>query len=596
MKNKTFLIPLALFALTMSGCNTSPSKSGGKKGSSSGVLTSISGDSSTSANGGSSTSTSIYIPTSTGSSGWIDPDITDPFSLLNSKGEVSGFELSGSTYTINTAGTYTLSGKLEGRIVISVTKNDTVELDLSGVEISSGENSPIFVQKANKVNIKSLKGTINNIIDKRANKVSDSDDQYEGAIAAKADLNIIGSGRLQVEGNYNNGIHTSKDLKIKNTELYVYGYQHALRGGNGIEILNNDTKIHAIAKTGDGLKSNDAAVSDKGNQKGTISISGGLVNIHAQCDGIDAAYDVVIADGTDEDSEEPSSPTVNIYTDKYATLTKAGPGPGWDDSGNTDKSATTAKGIKASNAINVSGGQIYCKCYDDGFHANNEALTDSDDVETGVNGLGNITISGGNITIDCSDDGMHADATLTISGGTINVLTSYEALEGHDIVISGGTSRVLGTDDGINAGGEDNPTITISGGFVEVTVSPNGDTDGIDSNGTYTQTGGIVITKGPNSQNSSALDHEGEATINGGTIIALGAIEGQNTRWGGGGGPGGGPGGSTVTYGSNMSQYNLSLHSAGSHTITVGGVEYTFSNSSSYGRTTCYSDTPVTGS
>lgn len=594
MKRKFVLIPLTLFALTMSGCNVTSSKGGSKKSSSSDVLTSTTGVSSNS--GGSATSTSISIPTSSSSSGWVTPVITDPFSIVNGDGEAAGFELAGSTYTINTSGTYTLSGKLEGRIIINATKNDTIELDLNGVEISSSENSPIFVQKADKVKIKSLEDTVNSIIDSRANKVADADDQYEGAIAAKADLNIIGRGRLQVEGNYNNGIHTSKDLKIKNTELYVYGYQHALRGGNGIEILNNDTKIYAIGKTGDGLKSNDAAVSDKGNQKGTISISGGLVNIHAQCDGIDAAYDVIIQDGTDEDSDEPSSPTVNIYTDKYATLTKAGPGPGWDDSGNSNKSSTTAKGIKAHNAVTVSGGQIYCKCYDDGLHANNEPLTDSDDVETGVNGTGNITISGGNITIDCSDDGMHADATLTISGGNINVLTSFEALEGHDIVISGGTSRVLGTDDGINAGGEENPTITITGGFVEVTVSPSGDTDGIDSNGTYTQTGGIVITKGPNNNNSSALDHEGSATINGGTIIALGAIENQNTRWGGGGGPGGGPGGGEVTYGSNMSQYNLSLHSAGNHTVTIGGVQYSFSNTYSYGRTICYSDTPVSGS
>ena len=202
----------------MSGCNSSHTKSGGKKSSSSTSLSSTSGVSSTT--GGASTSASVYIPTSTGSSGWIDTGINNTFSITNESGEASGFELSGSTYTINTAGTCTLTGKLEGRIIINVTKDDTVELDLNNVEISSSENSPIFVQTADKVKIKSLEGTINSVIDKRANKVSDVADQYEGAIAAKSDLNFIGRGRLQVEGNYNNGIHTSKDLKIKNCELY----------------------------------------------------------------------------------------------------------------------------------------------------------------------------------------------------------------------------------------------------------------------------------------------------------------------------------------------------------------------------------------
>lgn len=98
---KVVLLPLALFALTMSGCNSSPTKSGGKKSSSSGALISTSGVSSTT--GGGSTSASVYIPTSTSSSGWVDPGINDPFSITNESGEASGFELSGSTYTINTA-------------------------------------------------------------------------------------------------------------------------------------------------------------------------------------------------------------------------------------------------------------------------------------------------------------------------------------------------------------------------------------------------------------------------------------------------------------------------------------------------------------
>lgn len=42
------------------------------------------------------------------------------------------------------------------------------------------------------------------------------------------------------------------------------------------------------------MKTKNSDISSKGNQKGTISILGGKHNIYAACDGIDAAYNVVI--------------------------------------------------------------------------------------------------------------------------------------------------------------------------------------------------------------------------------------------------------------------------------------------------------------
>ncbi len=606
MKSKLFMIPLALSALMLSGCFSNSGSSKKKGQSSSGVVSTSGGSSNSnqsSATSGASSSPSVstsisypddpYIPSSGSSTPWVD-DLNADFSITNSKGENSGFTYSNGTYTITTADTYTLEGVLTGQINIEVGDGDEVTLELKGVKITSTSYAPIYAKSAAKLRVKAVKDTTNFIYDNRSAKTSDSDTQGDGAIAAKCDLNLIGSGQLLVEGNYNNGVHTSKDLKIKNLQLRTYGYQHAIRGGNSITILNNSTVIEATGKTGCGLKTNDAGTTSKGNQKGTIAIYGGNTTINCYNDAISAAYNVDISAGTDEDSGELSLPTINVYTGSKATLTKA-------------TSTISPHGINANNEVNISNGSIYIEAAADGIHANKVTLTDSDGVSTGQTGKGNINISGGTITVKATDDGIHADIELNISGGVINVLQSKEGIEGFNITISGGHTVTTATNDGANAGGKvgtGTPSFVVSGGYLEINVSPNGDLDGIDSNGTYTQTGGIVITKGPNSNNMSALDHQDDANISGGTIIVLGAIEGQSGGGGSGGGwwladrgPGGGmPGSGEVTVGSNMPTYSLSLHSQGSHTITVSGQSYTFTNSYTYGKTTCYSDVAVTGS
>lgn len=48
-----------------------------------------------------------------------------------------------------------------------------------------------------------------------------------------------------------------------------------------------------------------------------------------------------------------------------------------------------------------------------------------------------------------------------------------------------------------------------------------------------------------------------------------------------------------VEAGDAVRTYSLSLHSAGDHTVMIDGKPYTFTNSSSYSRTRCYSDVSV---
>lgn len=237
---------------------------------------------------------------------------------------------------------------------------------------------------------------------------------------------------------------------------------------------------------------------------------------------------------------------------------------GWS---NEDSNGTSQKGIKCENEIQIAAGTINLRTVDDGIHANYDGA-----LENGLLPLGNVTISGGSVDIQSGDDGIHADYALYISGGSINVSQSYEGIEGTVINISGGTTKVVASNDGVNARtGQHDSSITVSGGILDVTVPNGGDSDGIDSNGTYTQTGGLVITRGPNSSNMAAIDTDGTASISGGTIIILGY-------------------GKSLTMGSGITKYTtLSLHSSGSHTVTYGEESYTFSNSYNYYNTTCYS-------
>jgi len=240
---------------------------------------------------------------------------------------------------------------------------------------------------------------------------------------------------------------------------------------------------------------------------------------------------------------------------------------------NEDENGTSQKGIKCENEIKISAGTINLRTVDDGIHANYDGA-----LENGLLPVGNVTISGGSIDIQSGDDGIHADYGLYVSGGSINVSQSYEGIEGTVINISGGTTKVVSSDDGVNARtGQYDSSITVSGGVLDVTVPSSSDCDGIDSNGTYTQTGGIVVTRGPNSTNMAALDTDGTAQITGGTIIVIGAL-----------------GEKGLSRGSGVSSYSLSLHSSGSHTVSIGGESFTFTNGSySYSKTICYSSATV---
>ena len=459
------------------------------------------------------------------------------------------YSTEGSTVYISASGTYTLSGELNGMIYIDVDGDGEVELDLNGATLVSSYNSPIYAASAGSLKIKALKGTNNVIQDQRSAKTSDVDGQGEGAIYAACDLKLVGTGTLNVTGNYNNGIHGTDDVAIKNQNLTVIAYNHAVKGNDSITIEEGGT-FTLVARNGDGLHTQNSDLSSKGNQRGSITLTGGTTVIHSYGDGIDAAYDVAIASGLDSDGNK-TTPSLEIHTNKYSSYysssssnlmqntdesdqtvvymgpSRGNPGgnmggnSGGQSSSNSSQAEDSAKGIKAANAINVEGGIISIESYDDGLHANY-----GDTLENGNKGNGDVAISGGTLSVSASDDGIHADRYLNISGGTLTV-TAYEGLEGNQITVSGGSSAIYGTDDAVNAtsGPLSETYFKSTGGYLFAEVSSNGDVDGIDSNRNIYIQGGTVIAAGPNSGMASPLDADGVINVTSGTLVLIGAPE-----------------------------------------------------------------------
>ncbi|WP_158556561.1 MULTISPECIES: carbohydrate-binding domain-containing protein [Clostridia] len=449
--------------------------------------------------------------------------ITGDFTVTSDTSD--GVTQSGSVYTITKAGEYTVAGLLsEGQLIVDAGDENEVTIVLNGTSITCSSGSPIYVKNASEVKIKSEENSFNEVIDNRAEATEDSsDDTGNAAIYAACDLKLVGKGALVVTANYNNGIQSKDDLSIKNVIVKVTAVNNSVKGNDAVDIESGN--VIAISAKGDGIKTSNSSLSNKGNQKGIVTITGGNIDVYTACDGIDAAYGVDISgDGN-----------LNIYTDTYSEyseeVTTSGSSSGSNSSTNKTASANTVSYVAApDNISNAPGGNMgggtppdmnggnapdmsngnapdmngssgggmggnngsgmpggnnqsgnsSKKSYSTkGIKADSEinisgftininstddgihANSDSGVLETGEDGKGTIVINGGTITISSGDDGMHADKQLDVNDGYINVVTSYEGLEAMTINLNGGKVYVYAADDGINACTGDGKTTPI---------------------------------------------------------------------------------------------------------------------------------------
>ena len=445
-------------------------------------------------------------------------EITGEFSITSTDG--STITQNDSVYTITQAGEYTVTGLLsEGQIVVNADDNAEITIVLNGTSITCSNGSPIYIKNADNVKIKSEENTYNCIVDARAeaddNSDNSSSENGNAAIYAACDLKLVGKGALSVTGNYNNGIQSKDDISIKNVTIKVNAVNNAIKGNDEAAIESGE--IIAISRKGDGIKTSNSSLSNKGKQKGNVIISGGNIDIYAACDGIDAAYSVdVSGDGN-----------LNIYTDTYSNYSEAvdadnsgssasssgSPISNPDSSASNPSSSNQNQGSSSKSSSNATMMTYTTTANTD--NQNNSSVGTPPDMNNAQNNgnMGNPpdmnnsssnpgmkgNFGGRNRAANCmpgnnssgnsskksySTKGIKAESEINISGAAINISSTddgihansdYGVLEtGEDgkgiISISGGTITISTGDDGIHADKE----LNITDGYINVLTSYEG--------------------------------------------------------------------------------------------------------------------------
>ena len=201
----------------------------------------------------------------------------------------SGVTVENGNITITSAGSYIISGTLtDGSIKVNCSEKGTVRLILNGASISSSSTAPVVVEEAKKVLVTLSDGTTNTITDKTRQSVDDED--FSSAVYSKADLVFNGSGTLNVNAGYRNGIKSTDDLKVVSGTFNITSNEDGIIGKDLLGI--KDGKF-TIKSGSDGMKS----TYDTDTSKGNIVITGGEFDIMASNDGIHCNEDILISGG-----------------------------------------------------------------------------------------------------------------------------------------------------------------------------------------------------------------------------------------------------------------------------------------------------------
>lgn len=440
---------------------------------------------------------------------------------LSNPTATDGVTVEDGTLTITKAGTYKLSGEYQGQIKVETADSDAVRLVLDNANITNSSGAALNVVNADEVILYSASGTTNTISD-GADYTATGENDPDAVVYSKADLTIAGEGTLKVNGNHEDGIHTSDGLVIASGTLEVNAANTGIKGKDYVDILGGTINVTAQQ---DGIKS----TNDTDEGKGWTRLSNGTVTVNAGDDGFKASRVVEISGGslTVEQSDEGieaqyinvSGGDVNVTSadDGMNASLKTSDSESTDSSANTSDTANQQQNNQQQGSL--PGGQ-------------QNGASNQQQQGTGQPPQGQPPAMSGT-----SQDGTSQNGTSGTAQQQNNTQNQGNRNMGQPPAMPGGNAQDGTSQNGTTGTGQQgmgqppqggmpgggggpfevvDAAINVSGGHVTV----NAEGDGIDSNGVTTLSGGTLIVNGPSQGGNAALDTNGDLLLNGATVLS----------------------------------------------------------------------------
>jgi hypothetical protein len=177
-----------------------------------------------------------------------------------------GVTVEGTTATITRAGTYVVQGTLaDGQVKVDAGAAAKVKMVLNGVNITTSDDAPIFVNNAAKAVLYLQPGTVNTLTDGTAST-------RDGAIHCKTKLSIFGPGRLNVTGHVDDGINAQGGIVIEDGVYGIRSLESGIKSDINL-VINGGT--YTIDAGNDGLHGEES-----------LTINGGDVTVARSVEGI----------------------------------------------------------------------------------------------------------------------------------------------------------------------------------------------------------------------------------------------------------------------------------------------------------------------
>ena len=349
----------------------------------------------------------------------------------------AGVSIDGSTVTITSAGTYRLSGSLsDGQVVVDSGAEGIVRLVLDGASITSSTTSPLSVVDADKVVVILAEGTQSTLADAAAYQYASADvDEPNAALFSTADLTIAGEGSLTVTGRSNDAIASKDGLIIASGAITVDAVDDGIRGKDYLVVKGGTLLVDA---GGDALKADneeDAALGYVTIADGTLDLTAGTDAIDAVSSVVIDGGSLAIAAGDDAIHSdvrlEVNGGTIDItrsYEGLEATQIVISGGvinlvaedDGLNVAGGVDGSGWQQEGVFGGRG----GGGGGMEAPAEGYYA--EIGGGTLVMATGGDGLdsnGSLTVTGGTIVVNGptsnGNGAIDVNGELLISGGTL---------------------------------------------------------------------------------------------------------------------------------------------------------------------------------